>query len=93
MKACCGAMPETATWRIAVGAQAGRTVLTLQTLPAGDSGQAHTAGNVDGFSPHAGAAVRTKQRNKRERLCRNISRTAAWSGVRRRILYRGQGWL
>jgi len=64
------------TWRIAVGPQAGRKVLTLQTLPAGDPGQAHVPGNVGGFSLHAGVAVRANQRNKRERLCRTISRPA-----------------
>ena len=46
------------TWRIAVGPQAGRKVLTLQTLPAGDPAQAGGAGNVGGFSLHAGVAVR-----------------------------------
>ena len=46
------------TWRIAVGPQAGRKVLTLQTLPAGDPGQAHAPGEVGGFSLHAGVAVR-----------------------------------
>ncbi len=61
---------------IAVGPQAGRKVLTLQTLPAGDPGQAHAPGNVGGFSLHAGVAVRANQRNKRERLCRYISRPA-----------------
>ncbi len=44
------------TWRIAVGPQAGRKVLTLQTLPAGDPAQAHAPGNVGGFSLHAGVA-------------------------------------
>jgi hypothetical protein len=34
------------------------------------------AGNVGGFSLHAGAAVRAKQRNKRKRLCRDICRPA-----------------
>ena len=64
------------TWRIAVGPQAGRKVLTLQTLPVGDPEQAHAPGNVGGFSLHAGVAVRANQRNKRERLCRYISRPA-----------------
>ena len=64
------------TWRIAVGPQAGRKVLTLQTLAAGDPAQAGGVGNVGGFSLHAGVAVRANQRNKRERLCRYISRPA-----------------
>ncbi len=64
------------TWRIAVGPQAGRKVMTLQTLPAGDQGQTHAAGNVGGFSLHAGVAIRANQRNKRERLCRYIARPA-----------------
>ena len=64
------------TWRIAVGPQAGRKVLTLQTLPADDSAQAGAAGNAGGFSLHAGVAVRANQRNERERLCRYISRPA-----------------
>lgn len=64
------------TWRIAVGPQAGRKVMTLQTLPAGDQGQTHAPGNVGGFSLHAGVAIRANQRNKRERLCRYIARPA-----------------
>jgi ribosomal protein S30 len=64
------------TWRIAVGPQAGRKVLTLQTLPADDLAQAGGAGNVGGFSLHAGVAVRANQPNKRERLCRYIARPA-----------------
>ncbi len=42
----------------------------------GDPGQAGGAGNVGGFSLHAGVAVRANQRNKRERLCRYITRPA-----------------
>ena len=64
------------TWRIAIGPQAGRKVMTLQTLPAAEADQAGAAGNVGGFSLHAGVAVRANQRNKRERLCRYISRPA-----------------
>jgi hypothetical protein len=56
------------TWRIAVGPQARRNVLTRQTLSAGDQAQAGGAGNVGGFSPHAGVAVPANQRNKRERV-------------------------
>jgi len=50
--------------------------VTLQTLSADDSAQAGAAGNAGGFSLHAGVAVRANQRNKRERLCRYISRSA-----------------
>jgi hypothetical protein len=62
------------TWRIAVGPQAGRKVMTLQTLPAEQADQASGAGNAGGFSLHGGVAVRANQRAKRERLCRYISR-------------------
>jgi hypothetical protein len=55
-------------WRTAVGPQAGRKMLTLQALAAGDTGQAHAPGNVGGFSLHVGVAVRASQRNKRERV-------------------------
>jgi len=57
-----------------VGARAGRKVLTLQTLLAGDPGQTYAPGNVGGSSLHAGVAVGANQRNERERLCRYISR-------------------
>jgi hypothetical protein len=50
--------------------------MTLQTLPAVADDQASAAGNVGGFSLHAGVAIRANQRNKRERLCRYIARPA-----------------
>jgi hypothetical protein len=56
------------TRRIAVGPQAGRKALTLQTLAAGDPGQATAPGNVGGFTLHVGVAVCASQRNKRERV-------------------------
>ena len=67
------------TYRIAVGPQQGRKVFTLQTLP--DERDAYetpgtTAGNVAGFSLHAGVAVKANQRAKLERLCRYITRPA-----------------
>jgi hypothetical protein len=79
------------TWRIAVGPQQGREVFTLQTLPdERDADEAPTAGNVAGFSLHAGVAAKANQRDKvrsrsdregalgykLERLCRYITRGA-----------------
>ena len=47
------------TYRIAVGPQQGRKVMTLQTLPDdGDEPFTTRAGNVAGFSLHAGVAAR-----------------------------------
>ena len=67
------------TYRIATGAQAGRKVVTLQTLP-GD------AGKVGGFSLHAGIAAEAHESPKLERLCRYIARPAikAAKAARRR---------
>ncbi len=67
------------TYRIAVGPQQGRKVFTLQTLP--DERDAYdapatAAGNVAGFSLHAGVSAKAKQRDKLERLCRYITRPA-----------------
>jgi hypothetical protein len=66
------------TYRIAVGPQAGRKMLTLQTLPVCDEGDGSVdaAGKVGGFSLHAGVAARANEREKLERLCRYISRPA-----------------
>ncbi len=64
------------TYRIAVGPNAGRKVMTLQTLPAADPPLGEQAGQVNGFSLHAGVAARVDQRDKLERLCRYISRPA-----------------
>ena len=65
------------TYRIAVGPQQGRKVFTLQTLP--DEHDAYdapatAAGNVAGFSLHAGVSAKANQRDKLERLCRFITR-------------------
>ena len=80
MSQLCG---HSTTYRIAVGAQQGRKVFLLQTLPAcepevpfGD-----TVGKVAGFSLHAGVAARADERTKLERLCRYTSRPAV-SGKR-----------
>ena len=66
------------TYRIALGPQAGRKVLTLQTLPPVDIGETHSGsvGEVAGFNLHAGVAARGDQRRKLERLCRYIARPA-----------------
>jgi hypothetical protein len=66
------------TFRIAVGSQQGRKVLTLQTISACDSGETFTdrLGNGAGFSLHAGVASKAQERKKLERLCRYIARPA-----------------
>jgi hypothetical protein len=64
------------TYRIANGAQAGRKVVTLQTLP-GEAGLLEGgAGKVGGFSLHAGVAAEAHESHKLERLCRYIERPA-----------------
>ena len=66
------------TYRIAVGPQQGRKVFTLQTLPdlETDSPFSCSAGEVAGFSLHAGVATKANERAKLERLCRYITRPA-----------------
>ena len=66
------------TYRIAMGPQAGRKVLTLQTIPAwGEDDYGNDQlGRIGGFSLHAGVAVKTRERKKLERICRYISRPA-----------------
>ncbi len=64
------------TYRIATGSRRGRKVLTLQSLPAIDEPFTTRAGNVAGFSLHAGVAAKAHERNKLERLCRYITRPA-----------------
>ncbi len=58
-----------------MGPQAGRKVFTLQTLPAYDLEEPFggAAGQVTGFSLHAGVAARANEREKLERLCRYIA--------------------
>lgn len=64
------------TYRIATGRDAGRKVVTLQTLP-GDAGPLESdAGKVGGFSLHAGMAAEAHESQKLERLCRYITRPA-----------------
>jgi len=64
------------TYRIAVGSQQGRKVLTLQTLPdlETDSPLSCLVGEAAGFSLHAGVATKANERAKLERLCRYITR-------------------
>ncbi|WP_455423907.1 ISCR element clade Ia family transposase [Aquilutibacter rugosus] len=64
------------TYRIATGRDAGRKVITLQTLP-GDAGSLEAdAGRVGGFSLHAGVAAEVHESHKLEKLCRYITRPA-----------------
>ena len=71
------------TYRIAMGPQAGRKVLTVQTIPAWEEDDCDTGqlGRVGGFSLHAGVAVNTRERKKLERICRYISRPALSPGT------------
>ena len=57
------------TYRIAVGPQQGRKVLTLQTLPdcESDNPFVSTVGEVAGFSLHAGVATRVNERATKSR--------------------------
>ena len=65
------------TYRIAVGPQQGRKVMTLQTLADCGNDQFTTrTGTVAGFSLHAGVATKANERVKLERLCRYITRPA-----------------
>ena len=64
------------TYRIATGPHAGRKVATLQTLPADADSLEGAAGQVGGFSLHAGVAAEAHESHKLERLCRTIARPA-----------------
>jgi hypothetical protein len=65
------------SYRIAVGSQQGRKVFTLQTLPAVEVDDRYAQVAKDaGFSLHAGVAAQGSERDKLERLCRYISRSA-----------------
>ena len=61
-----------------MGSQAGRTVLTLQTIPAREEEQYGTVQlvSIGGFSLYAGMAVDTREHKKLERIYRYISRPA-----------------
>lgn len=62
------------TDRIATGADAGRKVATLRTLPADAGAMQGDGGQVGGFSLHGGVAAQADQADKLERLCRYIAR-------------------
>ena len=65
------------TYRIAIGPQQGREVMTLQTLADyGDEQFTTRVANVAGFSMHAGVATGANERDKLEPLCRYITRSA-----------------
>jgi len=72
------------TYRIATGAQAGRKVTTLQTIPADNGSTKGDAGKVSGLSLHAGVAAEAHESQKLERLCRYIARRSARSAYRSR---------
>ncbi len=60
-------------YRIAMGPQTGRKVLTLQTISAGEEEEYGTdqLGRIGGFSLHGGVAVNTCERKKLERICQS----------------------
>ena len=65
------------TNRVALGAQRGKKVFTLQTLPAQvDDDSSSQVGSMAGFSLHAGVATTGNEREKLERVCRYIARPA-----------------
>jgi hypothetical protein len=65
------------SYRIAVGPQQGRKVFTLQTLPGVEEDDRYAqVAKEAGFSLHAGVAAQAWERDKLERLCRYISRSA-----------------
>ena len=66
------------SYRIAVGPNRGKKVLTLQTLPPQPEGEkkATLLGKINGFSLQVGVAAKAHQHKKRERLCRYITRPA-----------------
>ena len=67
------------TYRVAVGSQQGRKVLTLKTFPSRDEFDESTGqalAKAGGFSLHAGVSAKANQRGKVERLCRYIARPA-----------------
>ena len=89
------------SYRIAIGPHQGRKVMTLQTLPP-DEPFEPGAGQVAGFSLHAGVAAKAARRekvragtaretalgHKLERLCRYISRPPV---AERRLSLTSQG--
>lgn len=67
------------TYKIAVGSQKGRKVLTIKTLPSRDGvdeSNIQSLAKASGFSLHAGVSAKSNQRDKVERLCCYIARPA-----------------
>ena len=64
------------TYRIAVGPQQGKKAFMLQTLTplTGPDPGSERVAKCAGFSLHAGVSCKAHQKEKRERLCRYISR-------------------
>jgi len=71
-----GLRSSSITYRIALGPQAGRKVMTLQTARADEDPLGRDTGKAGGFSLHAGVAARAGERARLERFCRYISRPA-----------------
>ncbi len=84
-----GLLGHAITYRIAIGPQAGRKAVTLQTVPASPTLERDNPwlAKAAGFSLHAGVATGTEQDDKVERLCRYIARPAIASG---RLVLTGQ---
>ncbi|WP_291214331.1 transposase [Dokdonella sp.] len=64
------------TYRVATGKHAGRKEVTLQTLPGDEGPLEGGAGQVGGFSLHAGVAAEAHESHQLEKLCRYITRRA-----------------
>lgn len=66
------------TYRIAIGPQQGKKVITLQTLlpKAAQDDRFSQVAKAGGFSLHAGVAVQPHERKKLEHLCRYVARPA-----------------
>jgi hypothetical protein len=65
------------TYKIAVGSQKGRKVLTIKSLPSRDGvdeSNVQSLAKTSGFSLHDGVSAKSNQRDKVERLCRYIAR-------------------
>lgn len=65
-------------YRIAIGPQKGKKVLSLQTIVPTHSGmnEDENVAKLSGFSLHAGVAIKANQRDQLERICRYIARPA-----------------
>ncbi len=65
------------SYRIDIGPQQGRKVVTLQTILSWEDDERFVqVGKVGGFSLHAGVSAQAWERSKLEKLCRYISRPA-----------------